>query len=112
MSKKLEKGSKYERFDVDGDDVLSTSEVDQGLAQISLEKAQLDLEMADEKSDSQRSMAWTCLVGVMVVTILLISPAVAETRVNQLSDLIGLFYISMAGVIGAHMGVTGWMNKK
>ena len=112
MSKKLEKGSKYERFDVDNDDVLSTSEVDQGLAQISLEKAQLDLEMADEKSDSQRSMAWACLVGVMVVTLLLISPAVAESRVAQLSDLVGLFYISMAGVIGAHMGVTGWMNKK
>lgn len=112
MSKKLEEGSKYERFDVDGDDVLSTSEVDQGLAQISLEKAQLDLEMADEKSDSQRSMAWTCLIGIMGVTVLLISPAVAESRVAQLSDLVGLFYISMAGVIGAHMGVTGWMNKK
>ena len=57
-------------------------------------------------------MAWLCLLSVIILTVLLVSPLVAETRVSALSDLVGLFYISMAGVIGAHMGVQAWMSKR
>ncbi len=103
--KKLEDKSKYESLDMDNDGVLSDREIEQG-------RSLLDMELSEEKSDSQRRMAWTCLISVIVLTVLLVSPAVAETRVAQLSDLVGLFYISMAGIIGAHMGVQAWMNKR
>ena len=33
-------------------------------------------------------------------------------RVNALSDISNLFYISGAGIVGAYMGTTAWMNKK
>ena len=103
--KKLEDKSKYESLDMDNDGVLSDREIDAG-------RKLVDMDLATEKSDSQRRMAWTCLVSMVLLTVLLVSPAVAETRVAQLSDLVGLFYISMAGVIGAHMGVQAWMNKR
>ena len=103
--KKLEDKSKYEWLDMDNDGVLSDREIDAG-------RKLVDMDLATEKSDSQRRMAWTCLVSMVLLTVLLVSPAVAETRVAQLSDLVGLFYISMAGVIGAHMGVQAWMNKR
>tara|TARA_R100000654_G_C2637059_1_gene121080 strand:- start:299 stop:619 length:321 start_codon:yes stop_codon:yes gene_type:complete len=103
--KKLQSKSRYESLDLDQDGIVSDDE---------LEKADriLEMEITEEKSDSQRRMAWVCLLSVVVLTVLLISPAVAETRVDALSDLVGLFYISMAGVIGAHMGVQAWMSRR
>ena len=103
--KKLQDKSRFESLDLDSDGTVSDEE---------LEKAAriLEMEIAEEKSDSQRRMAWVCLLSVLVLTVLLVSPAVAETRVDALSDLVGLFYISMAGVIGAHMGVQAWMSRR
>ena len=103
--KKLQDNSRFESLDLDQDGTVSDEE---------LEKADriLEMEIAEEKSDSQRRMAWVCLLSVLVLTVLLISTAVAETRVDALSDLVGLFYISMAGVIGAHMGVQAWMSRR
>ena len=103
--KKLQDKSRFESLDLDQDGTVSDEE---------LEKADriLEMEIAEEKSDSQRRMAWVCLLSVLVLTVLLVSPAVAETRVDALSDLVGLFYISMAGVISAHMGVQAWMSRR
>ena len=103
--KKLQSKSRFESLDLDQDGTVSDEE---------LEKADriLEMEITEEKSDSQRRMAWICLLSVIVLTVLLVSPAVAETRVSALSDLVGLYYISMAGVIGAHMGVQAWMNRR
>ena len=103
--KKLQDKSRFESLDLDSDGTVSDDE---------LEKADriLEMEIVEEKSDSQRRMAWVCLLSVLVLTVLLVSPAVAETRVDALSDLVGLFYISMAGVIGAHMGVQAWMSRR
>ena len=33
-------------------------------------------------------------------------------RVKALSDISNLFYLSGAGIVGAYMGTTAWMNKK
>ena len=33
-------------------------------------------------------------------------------RVEALSDISNLFYLSGAGIVGAYMGTTAWMNKK
>jgi len=32
--------------------------------------------------------------------------------VSALADLLGLFYIAQAGVVGAYMGVSAWMSRK
>ena len=103
--KRLQKKSQFESLDLDNDGVVSDEEI---------EKADriLSMEVAEEKADSQRRMAWLCLLSVIVLTILLVSPFVAESRVSALSDLVGLFYISMAGVIGAHMDVQAWMSRR
>lgn len=71
----------------------------------------LELELREEKADSQRRMAWVSIISMIVFTMLLFSPAVSETRVAALADLLGLFYIAQAGVVGAYMGVTAWMSK-
>jgi len=37
---------------------------------------------------------------------------IPETRLKLLGDISGLFYISMAGVVGAYMGMSAWMSRK
>lgn len=71
----------------------------------------LELELREEKADSQRRMAWVSIFSMIFFTAVLFSPAVSETRVSALADLLGLFYIAQAGVVGAYMGVTAWMSK-
>jgi hypothetical protein len=71
----------------------------------------LELELREEKADSQRRMAWVAIISMIVFTVLLFSPVVSDSRVEALADLLGLFYIAQAGVVGAYMGVTAWMSK-
>lgn len=71
----------------------------------------LELELREEKADSQRRMAWAAIVSMIIFTVLLFSPLVSDSRVAALADLLGLFYIAQAGVVGAYMGVTAYMSK-
>jgi hypothetical protein len=103
--KSLQKGSAYEEYDVDGDGVVSDSE----LATV---KAIQETEAAEEKSDAQRQMAWVSIIAMLVFTAAVFLPIFPDSRIKALSDLFGLFYIGMAGVVGAYMGMTAWMSAK
>lgn len=72
----------------------------------------LDLELREEKADAHRRMAWVALFSMIIFTIVLFSPMLSDSRVEALADLLGLFYIAQAGIVGAYMGVTAWMNRK
>ena len=71
----------------------------------------LELELREEKAESQKKMAWISIVSMILVTVIVMSPMVSDSRVQALGDLLGLFYIAMAGIVGAYMGVTAWMSK-
>lgn len=74
--------------------------------------ASLELELREEKADAHRKMAWTAIISIIAVTIVVMSPGVSDSRVQALGDLLGLFYIAMASIVGAYMGVTAWMSRK
>ena len=105
MSKKLEPKSKYAQHDLDGDGVVTDEE-------IAREKEMLELELREEKSNAQKSMAWVPMGSMIVFSLFLFSPLLTDGRVKALADLLGLFYIAQAGVVGAYMGVSAWMSRK
>jgi hypothetical protein len=72
----------------------------------------LELELREEKADAHRRMAWVAIISMIAFTAVLFSPVVSETRVAALADLLGLFYIAQASIVGAFMGVTAWMSRK
>jgi len=78
-----------------------------------LELAQhlLDIELREEKADAQKSMAWVAIISMIVFSAVLFSPMVSESRVAALAELLGLFYLAQAGVVGAYMGFTTWMSR-
>jgi|TARA_R110002020_G_scaffold48763_9_gene139013 hypothetical protein len=101
----LQENSVYEEFDVDGDGVVSDKE----LATV---KAIHEAETAEEKAEAQKKMAWISLISMLVFTALVFMPIFPDSRIKALADLFGLFYIGMAGVVGAYMGMTAYMSAK
>jgi hypothetical protein len=101
--KKLQKDSAYSEYDEDGDGIVS----DEELSHI---KAIKETETQLRKNLAQLRMARYTLISMGVFTIAMFF--VPIERVNALSDISNLFYISGAGVVGAYMGTTAWMNKK
>ena len=71
-----------------------------------------EVERQDRKQQAQRRMAWMAMWSMVVFTVVLFSPMISDSRVSALADLLGLFYIAQAGVVGAFMGMSAWMNRK
>ena len=105
VQKKLQKNSDYNEYDLDGDGVVSDEE-------LTTIKTISEAEAAEEKADAQRRMAWTSLVAMLIFTCLVFLPIFPDSRIKALADLFGLFYIGMAGVVGAYMGMTAYMSRK
>ena len=103
--KKLDPESIYAKYDINHDGTVSDEEMARN-------KELLELELQEEKSETQKQMAWVAMVAMIMGTILLFTPVIPDSRVSALSDLLGLFYIALAGVVGAYMGVTAWMSRK
>ena len=64
--KKLEKGSAWEKYDLDGDGVVTDEELDMERRMIELEDLKSDMENEDKKQDAQRNMAWFALSGMLL----------------------------------------------
>lgn len=88
-----------EKYDRTGDGKVSDTE-------LSLAQDLLEIELREEKSEAQKKMAWTAILSMIIFSGLLFSPMVPESRVSALSELLGLFYLAQAGVVGAYMGFT------
>lgn len=69
------------------------------------------LEEAAEKSDTQARMAWVSLIAILVFTAFLFMPFVPDSRIKLLSELSAMFYVVLAGITGAYVGVSTWMKK-
>jgi ABC-type multidrug transport system permease subunit len=103
--KKLQNGSRFNKHDLDGDGIVTDEE-------LAKEKEMVEMELREEKSEAQKRMAWIAMVSMIAFSIFLFLPIVSDNRVKALADLLGLFYIAQAGVVGAYMGATAWMSKK
>ena len=103
MKKTLQQDSVYNEYDADGDGVVSDSELS-NIKQIKT------LEHDLRKQRAQRRMATASLVAMGAFTCAMFF--VDIDRVKALADISNLFYISGAGIVGAYMGASAFMNKK
>jgi len=101
--KKLQKQSRFAEYDEDGDGIVS----DEELSHIK-EIKQTENEL--RKNLAQLRMARYTLISMGVFTLAMFF--IPLDRVKALSDISNLFYISGAGIVGAFMGATAWMNRK
>tara|TARA_R110002124_G_C8503338_1_gene474454 strand:- start:20 stop:331 length:312 start_codon:yes stop_codon:yes gene_type:complete len=103
MKKTLQKNSKYNDYDLDGDGIVTDEEMENA-------KAIKETEDSLRKNLAQLRMArWTLIaMGAFTLAMFLVE----VERVKALADISNLFYLSGAGIVGAYMGTTAWMNKK
>jgi hypothetical protein len=100
-AKTLQPDSEYNPLDLNNDGQISDKE----------------LEVAavigrHEKMDSQRRMAWTAMIAMLVFTALVFLPIFPDGRIKALADLFSLFYIGMAGCVSAYFGAAAFTAAK
>ena len=102
-AKKLEDQSKYDAYDMNDDGIVSDAEMARA-------KEIRETEDLLRKHLAQLRMARWTLIGMGVFTVSMF--AMPVDRIQALSDISNLFYISGAGIVGAYMGTTAWMSRK
>ena len=114
MAKALENGSKYEKFDVDGDGIISDDELKmaEDINRIEFERQQM--ENQDKREDAQRGMAWFALFGMLLYpfAVVLASWMGLETAPGVLGDMAPTYFVSVAAIIAAFYGTQAYSNKK
>jgi len=102
MQKKLQKNSILDEYDLDGDNEITNEELEQA-KQIKEKETKL------RKNLAQLRMARYTLIGMGVFTVALF--IVPIERVNALSDVSNLLYISGSSIVGFYMGSNAYMAK-
>jgi hypothetical protein len=72
----------------------------------------LELELREEKAEAQKRMSWVSILSMVVFTGILFTPLVSESRVSALGDLLGLFYLGQASIVGFYFGAQAYMSRK
>ena len=104
-SKKLEPKSRYAESDADGDGVVTDEE-------LTKHQEMLQLELQEEKADSQRRMAWIALGSMCVFAILPTLPFIPADRLSTLASLSDMLFLSQASIVGLYFGATAYMAKR
>ena len=94
---------KFNPYDYDKDGKLTEAEIDQA-------REIREFEDQSRKHVAQLRIARYTLIGMGAFTVGMF--AMPVDRIEALSDISNLFYISGAGIVGAYMGAAAWMAKK
>jgi len=101
--KVMEKGSKYEQYDIDGDGIVSDEELArvEELMRVEHERAQYENE--DKKQDAQRNMAWFALFGMLLYpfAVVLADFINLDSASKILGDMAPTYFVSVAAIVAA-----------
>ena len=103
--KKFQDDTEYAQYDLDGDGEITDEELEHAKE---IRETERDL----RKSLAQLRRARYTLRGMGLFTVAMFTPFVSVERIEALSEISNLFYISGAGIVGAYMGTTAWMSRK
>ena len=104
--KKLQPESDYNKYDIDGDGIVTDEELE-------IDERLMRLENEDKRQDAQRYMAWFALAGMLlypsgVVLSLLMG---LDQAAKILGDMAAVYYVSVAAIVAAYFG-TQALSKK
>ena len=105
MSKKLQKGSKYEQFYLDGDGVVTDKE-------LARSEHMIRLENSDKMQDQQRMLCWVSSISSIILIVLVMSPVIPDTRVEMVTALLSTYVVANLGIVATFMGTTAFTRSK
>ena len=104
-AKKLEPKSRYAEYDADGDGTVTDEE-------LAKHQEMLQLQLQEEKADSQRRMAWVAIGSMCVFAILPVIPFIPSDRLSTLASLSDMLFLSQASIVGLYFGATAYTAKR
>ena len=105
--KKFERETKYSKYDLDGDGVISDKELE-------MDEKMMRLENEDKKQDAQRYMAWFSLWGMLLYPSLVVFSVLIglDQAAKILGDMAGVYFIAVAGIVAAFFGAQALAKTK
>ena len=94
--KKLEPGSDYAKYDIDGDGIVTDEELE-------MDAKMMRLENEDKKEDAQRHMAWFALFGMLLYPALVVVSVFTglDKAAGVLGDMAPTYFVSVAAIVAA-----------
>lgn len=71
----------------------------------------LELELREEKAEAQKRISWIAMGSMLLVTAILLSPIITPEKLASLEELLGMFYLAQASIVGFYFGATAYMSK-
>tara|TARA_B100001248_G_scaffold150935_1_gene113382 strand:- start:1926 stop:2270 length:345 start_codon:yes stop_codon:yes gene_type:complete len=105
--KKFERETKYSKYDLDGDGVISDKELE-------MDEKMMRLENEDKKQDAQRYMAWFSLWGMLLYPSLVVFSVLIglDQAAKILGDMASVYFVSVAAIVAAFFGSQALIKKK
>lgn len=96
--------SENSEFDLDKDGEVTDTEITKS-------NELMELELREEKAETQKFISYIALTSIIIVTAALMSPIISDSRVEALGNLLSMFYLAQASIIGFYFGATAYMSK-
>ena len=105
--KKLEPGSDYAKYDIDGDGIVTDEELE-------MDAKMMRLENEDKKEDAQRHMAWFALFGMLLYPALVVVSVFTglDKAAGVLGDMAPTYFVSVAAIVAAFFGKEAYVKSK
>ena len=112
--KKLEPGSEYNKYDLDGDGIVTDEELEMDRKMLELQDMKSDMENEDKKQDAQRNMAWFALTGMLLYPFaVVLSVWMGLDQAGKiLGDMAAVYFVSVAAIVAAFYGKEAIAAKK
>ena len=105
--KKFEHETKYSKYDLNEDGVITDSELE-------MDEKLMRLENEDKKQDEQRYMAWFSLWGMLLYPSLVVFSVLIglDQAAKILGDMASVYFVSVAAIVAAFFGSQALIKKK
>jgi|TARA_R110002126_G_scaffold225902_1_gene370679 uncharacterized membrane protein (DUF485 family) len=105
--KKLETSSKYVKYDLDGDGIVTDEEFE-------MDQKLMRLDNEDKKEDAQRSMAWFALFGMLLYPSLVVLAVFTDLQsaATILGNMAPTYFVSVAAIVAAFFGKEAYIKSK
>ena len=105
--KKFERETKYSKYDLNEDGVITDSELE-------MDEKLMRLENEDKKQDAQRYMAWFSLWGMLLYPSLVVFSVLIglDQAAKILGDMASVYFVSVAAIVAAFFGSQALIKKK
>jgi len=101
--------SNFQKMDKNGNGVIEPDEWNT----LAIYERKKEIEDADKRRDSQRSMAWFSLLGLLLYPFAVI--LASAVGLNQAAEIIGamasIYFVSIAALVGAFFGFSSMESK-